>query len=54
MAALLLVLFITLGLGHLVFTPLMHIGRWVFDAGWLPWLLLPAGLWLVAGRPSDR
>jgi len=54
MAALVLVLFITLGLCHLVLTPLLHIGTWVFEAGWLPWLALPAGLWLVAGRPADR
>jgi len=54
MAGLLLVLLITLGLCQLVLVPLLHIGTWVLDAGWLPWLLLPAGLWLVAGRPADR
>jgi hypothetical protein len=54
MAGLLLVLLITLGLCHLVLVPLLHIGTWVLDAGWLPWLLRPAGLWLVAGRPADR
>ena len=54
MAALVLVLFITLALCHLVLTPLLHIGTWVFGAGWLPWLALPAGLWLVAGPPAER
>jgi hypothetical protein len=54
MAGLVLVLLITLGLCHLVLMPLLHVGTWVFDAGWLPWLALPAGLWLLAGRPADR
>ena len=52
MAALVLVLLITLALCHLVLEPLSQLAAWWLEARWWPWLLLPAGLWLVAGRPA--
>lgn len=53
MAALGLVMLITIGLCHLLLVPLIDFGSWFLTVVWWPWLLLPIGLWLLAGRPAD-
>lgn len=51
MAALGLLLLISLAISHWLFEPLMAIGRSLFPLAALPWLLLALGAWLLAGRP---
>ncbi|MFO8237152.1 MAG: hypothetical protein R6U00_02630 [Prochlorococcaceae cyanobacterium] len=50
MAALVLVLLITMAAYAWLATPVIEVGTSVFQAGWLVWLPLLAVLWLLAGR----
>ncbi len=50
MAALMLVLLITLVAAHWLMEPLLHALLGPFEFGWLPWCLLGLGGWLLAGN----
>jgi hypothetical protein len=49
MAALVLVIAITLGAAHWLLEPLFHGLLAPLQWQWLPWLLLGVGAWLLAG-----
>ncbi len=53
MAALALVLLITLTAFHWLMAPLLHAVRMPFELHGLPWLLLALGAWLLAGNGND-
>lgn len=53
MAALALVLLITLTAFHWLMAPLLHAVLVPFELHGLPWLLLVLGAWLVAGPGND-
>lgn len=50
MAALTLVLVVTMALYHWLAFPLIGGLTGVVQAGWLPWVALAVGTWLLAGR----
>jgi hypothetical protein len=50
MAALILLLLVTMGLHHWVVSPLLASGTWLLQGIWLPGLTLLLGAWLLAGR----
>lgn len=52
MAPLFLVVVLGLGLAYWLMSPLTGALAPLFELHPLPWLLLLAGIWLLAGRPS--
>jgi hypothetical protein len=50
MAALLLLLLVTMGLHHWVTGPLLLSGTWLLQGSWIPALALVVLVWLLAGR----
>lgn len=53
MAALALILLVAVACAHWLLLPLIHLGAWILEAGWLSGLLVLLGLWLLAGARAD-
>lgn len=54
MAGLVVLLLITLGLGHWLLLPLLAGGTWLLNLTALPLLFLALAAWLLAGRPAAQ
>lgn len=54
MSGLLLVLSLLLGLSHWLLEPLVSWCSQLLELQLLPWLLLVAGAWILAGEPVKR
>lgn len=53
MAALALILLVAVACAHWLLLPLVHLGVWILEAGWISGLLVLFGLWLVAGASAN-
>ena len=54
MAALLLLVLVTMVLDHWLLLPLARLFTALLDGSWAGWLLLFSGLWLLSGPPRSR